>query len=85
MTEEEQKNLILNLVISKQGCKATELAVEIAGKADFELISKLVIERRLVEIEYILPYMPYRIKSFLLPKNTQTRIWNGEEISEPKQ
>ena len=82
MTKEEQNNIILDLVTSKQGCKATELAVEIATKADIDLVQTLVTEGRLVEIEYVLPNMPYRIKSFLLPKDTQIRVCNGEKISE---
>jgi len=35
-----------------------------------ELVQDLVDKGELVEVEYVLPNMDYRIKSFLLPKGT---------------
>jgi len=34
----------------------------------------LVAEERLIEIEYVLPTMNYRIKSFLLPVGTEIKM-----------
>lgn len=39
-----------------------------------DLISELVSEGELVEVEYSLKNLPYRAKSFLLPKETQVRV-----------
>ncbi len=71
------KKEIVSVVESIQGCKVTELICHnrilplIVSKHDvIKMIEELCIERELVEIEYILPNMTYRIKSFLLPKGT---------------
>jgi len=80
--KEKVKEWIVDFVVSKQGCKAMDLCVNIAelyGKFDFDiglLVEELVKEKRLVEVEYILPSMSYRVKSFLLPKETEVKI-NG--------
>lgn len=39
-----------------------------------DLISELVSEGELVEVEYSLKNLPYRAKSFLLPKETQVLV-----------
>jgi len=82
MTREEAKDLIIQVVIDKQGAKATVLAAEeqlLNLGHDFpDLVEELVEEKRLVEVEYILPDMNYRCKSFLLPKGTRVRVKNGE-------
>lgn len=76
MNNEEIKNRLVEIVTEKQGCKATELcAIKELIFGDCkplpELIEELVKEERILEIEYVLPSMNYRIKSFLLPAGTQ--------------
>lgn len=63
------KEKILEAVTHMQGCKALTLIAEVRGALP-ELITELIDSGDLREIEYILPTMPYRIKSFLLPKGT---------------
>jgi len=80
------KQAIINIVLNKQGCKATELPVEIAvehpellSQLDnvIEVLDELVEEGNLVEVEYVLPNMNYRIKSVYFPKGTQIVVRNG--------
>ena len=78
MTYEEFKQMIVDTVTQKQGCKATELmgeravvqAMLDANSDTITAIEDLVKSGELVEIEYILPTIPYRIKSFLLPRGS---------------
>ena len=77
------KALVKQVVKEKQGCKAVELvtfvAMEMAkspSTSDIdvdlpELIETMTKEGELVEVEYVLPNMDYRVKSFLLPKGTE--------------
>ena len=82
MTREEAKNLIVETVKSIQGCKATELPVQLLSDNQLkideewfrqipELIEELIDEQKLVEVAYSLPDMRYRSKSFLLPAGTE--------------
>lgn len=82
MTKDEVKDVLVRRVTEKQGCKATELVADMqVQEAAFSglehdvhdlsgLIEDLVIEHRLIEIEYVLPQIGYRLKSFLLPIDT---------------
>ena len=77
-TPEETKQLfkeaIIEAVTRLQGCKATELAAEhnlIGVKNLPQLLAELVKEGKILEVEYVLPNMKYRIKSFLLPAGTK--------------
>lgn len=83
MTKDEAKDLIVQVVTEKQGAKATVLAAEerlLAIGYDFpDLVEELVDEDRLVEVEYVLPDMNYRCKSFLLPKGSKVRVKNGND------
>lgn len=70
---------IIRRVTELQGCKATELAAdpEIARLAGSDFVASLmeaVESGEVVEIEYTLPNLSYRVKSFLLPKGTSLRI-----------
>ena len=78
------RNRIVNIVNNIQGLKAAELVVklmEVLREENLQyvlhehsvtiLVDELVKEGELVEVEYILPGMLYRIKSFLLPASTQ--------------
>lgn len=83
MTKSDMKADIAATVLECQGCKATELVVKLPewtrkgmydSPFDFvELIEEMVDEGTLVEVEYVLPNMQYRIKSFLLPAGTSIR------------
>jgi hypothetical protein len=48
------------------------------------MIAELCAEGELVEVEYVLPNMTYRVKTFLLPKGTEIaslqKIHNVEEL-----
>jgi hypothetical protein len=82
MTLEE---VIIETVTTYQGIKATELVVRVfeslhkmpeipsSGEEVIATINELVELGDLLEIEYILPTMTYRVKSFLLPKGTIIR------------
>lgn len=87
LTDEDRieiRNLILEIVEDKQGCKGAELAVAFVrkqlqlgkewGTEDFiEVLDRVVVDRGVIEIEYKLPKMGDRMKTFLLPK--QSSIW----------
>lgn len=79
MNKQEQKQLIVDTVTSTQGCKATELAAkkDIALNCEDlpELIAELIQEDQLVEVEYVLPNLNYRVKSFLLPAHTKVTVF----------
>ena len=76
------RGFIKELVDEKQGCKSVELATlvamwmakdpEIFHNVNVpDLIEEMRIDGTLVEVEYILPNMDDRVKSFLLPKGTE--------------
>jgi hypothetical protein len=73
----EARDEILKIVDSKQGCKATELVAAFAIlHPDYEGdvlndIEGLINEKKLIEVEYILPNMDYRVKSMLFPAKTR--------------
>jgi hypothetical protein len=80
------KNLIVEIVNGKQGCKSLELAAEVVIRSkdpdnlDFstdQIVSAIddcVKEGRLTEIEYVLSTMDYRAKSFYLPADTKVTV-----------
>jgi hypothetical protein len=83
MNRDEAKEQITKVVEMVQGCKATELVahpeivpiiVEFDSGEYFDMIEELVSEGNLVEIEYVLPNMNFKVKSFLLPKGTTVDI-----------
>ena len=65
----------VSLVEAYQGLKSTELVAKL-GEAGFhdvswpEVFEALVKKGRLTEVEYTLPAMPYRVKSFYMPGGT---------------
>jgi hypothetical protein len=83
-TKQEVQAKIVEIVESLQGCKATEmisnLDVEYLQSIDSlpELLEEMVKQDMLVEIEYVLPSMTYRAKSFLLPKGTKLNLNDGK-------
>ena len=73
--KEEAKRLIVKVVANVQGCKATELAANTAialgvGQDLPKYLEELVRDDELIELEYTVPSIPYRLKSFLLPKGS---------------
>lgn len=89
MDKDAVKKMIAEIVANIQGCKATELAVHVAqhvtnpttrqqifdSNFDFpDLLQEMITEGMLVEVEYVLPSMNYRCKSFLLPAGTQVNV-----------
>jgi hypothetical protein len=88
MTKNEAKNAIVTTIESLQGCKSTQLAAEsnlINVFSNFDLVSlidEMIKEELLVEIEYVLPNMDWRCKSFLLPAKSQVRTINALHMRE---
>ena len=82
MTRQEIKDAIVERVTANQGMKATQLAAEadLAIEANPfmddipEMYEELVREGRLLEIEYVLPNLPFRTKSFYLPAGTTISV-----------
>lgn len=73
------KELISKTVNEHQGIKAVELVVEVSQQsADYPFdmneyeksLMELIEEDEIVEVEYTLPSMDYRVKSLYLPKDT---------------
>lgn len=85
MTKDEAKSLIVSTIVERQGLKATELAsvpdLVLSGWEVPELVDELVRDGQLVEVEYVLPYMDWRVKSFLLPPGTKVGVNNHESLS----
>jgi hypothetical protein len=79
---QEAKDAIVEAVTAKQGLKATELVVVLpTSMLIFDIpsmIEALVREGLLVEVEYVLPSMPQRAKSFLLPKGSTVDLTLSE-------
>jgi len=82
ITKEKLKDKVHDLISSVQGCKATELvtkldrdileALEVHDLSS--VLAELILEHRIIEIEYVLPQLNYRTKSFLLPAGTEVKV-----------
>jgi hypothetical protein len=83
------RQLILTTVTNKPGIKATELVVEVmmllsesgstlpergSGEGIVNTLNDLVSEQEVVEVEYVLPTMTYRVKSLYFPKGTKVKL-----------
>lgn len=98
--EQEFRSIILEYV--EGACKSGELVVKITGWANrpgnahlqnfstddlLNLIEKMVGEGEIVEVEYVLPTMPWLAKSFYLPKDVRLSvIYNSNDsfVMQPK-
>jgi hypothetical protein len=88
ITKEELKDKIVELITEVQGCKATELVTKSQFNLDMiralevydlpTVLAELLHERRLIEVEYVLPQLNFRAKSFLLPAGVEVKINKGE-------
>jgi hypothetical protein len=84
------KQVLIDTITGVQGCKATELIAHVAEKMgdefpshDFmQALSEIIDEGNIEEVEYILPQLDFRIKSFLLPKNTQIFLGSSPDDKE---
>jgi hypothetical protein len=82
MTKEQLKDRIHNIIVNLQGCKATELVsrfdremLEALDAFDLStILTEMMHDKKLIEIEYELPEMSWRSKSFFLPYGTEVRI-----------
>ncbi len=87
LIEQIVEDLIVDAVSSSQGLKAVELPGIIYDRLyrdnntisdeDFDIpliINRMVIEKKIVEVQYVLPTMQYRMKSFLLPAGTAVNV-----------
>lgn len=80
--EIDLEKLIEDVVTRLAGCKGTELVGEVVAAAPgkiegaqlLAMLESMVLRKKLVEIEYVLPDMPYRAKSFYLPAGATCTI-----------
>jgi len=84
MKKTDVKNIITYVVTKLQGCKGTELvcqpefiSVYKAGFDLVEIIEEMIKENELIEIEYTIPQLDYRVKSFYLPKGSKLESWGA--------
>jgi hypothetical protein len=77
--ETDVREVILTVISNRPGIKNVDLVLNCmnllnplkfeATDYNFEL-NKLISEHEIVELEYILPHMDYRVKSIYFPKGT---------------
>jgi len=85
----DYKTIILEMIKDNPGIKATEMATDLAIKTfdkldryqkdtiflDIdEIIRKLIYDGEIIEIEYVLKSLDYRIKSLYFPKGTSHEV-----------
>jgi len=77
------RDAILSSVNSHQGIKGVELVLQVMGKVGMggftereyqNTLAELLIDGDIVEIEYSLPSMSYRLKSLFFPKGTTFNV-----------
>jgi hypothetical protein len=88
LSRNQIKNKIIAFVTNKNGCKAIEVCTDeeiaVSSYPIFpELIEELRNEGKLCEVAYVLPTIPYRIKSFLLPIGTLVSTKNPGNLQSP--
>lgn len=77
--EQTIRRAMIDAVEGAQGLKATEMAAIVAAEIGVtavdgpfaETLDALIREGEIVEVEYTVPDLPYRVKSFLLPKGAR--------------
>lgn len=73
------KDVINKVVNDHQGINTIDHALEVSRQVsemdDFEKsLMELIEEGEIVELEYTLPSMDYRVKNLYLPKNTMIQV-----------
>jgi hypothetical protein len=83
MTADQAKDIIAKYVAAVGGCKGIEIQMQSVVKfTDFkitDLVTELVADKKLIEIEYVLPDGTYNVQSFLLPAGTKITIAGHHE------
>jgi len=85
MVNEMIKATLEGYIYMKQGVKAVTLAsdeevLKLLGNESFhDVMEELISENRVVEIEYTVPSMPYRLKSFYLPGGSVVVVRGQQE------
>lgn len=83
MTREDAKNLVCKTITDAQGIKGPEVPARLGdfwtvvafGDLDLTvLLDELVAEGRIIEVEYVIPQMAERCKSFYLPGGSDVRV-----------
>jgi predicted phage-related endonuclease len=74
----QMQELIITIIEEKPGIKITELVAYFSRyKYDFiyiDTLDQMVREGHIIELEYVLPTMDYRVKSMYFPKGTKIKI-----------
>ncbi len=81
------KEQVQAYVADVQGCKLTELCSQpdlvlgaIAEEEELPaIIEELIEDGKLLEVQYSVPNLPYRVKSFILPGGSEFYI-KGEKV-----
>ena len=75
---EQLSQRIIDLITSQQGIKAVDLTVKLAtefldvtNSEIIDVIMKLLSSGDIIELQYTLPHMQYRVKSIYFPKGTE--------------
>lgn len=80
---ETLEEAIIRRVTELQGCKITSLVVDLTDQFSdeirqvSEIVDRLIAEKKLVEVEYVLPALSYRAKSFLLPAGSSVCVFGA--------
>ena len=83
LKEPTMRDIILRIVNSSQGVNGVKLVIEVMSEIGptrldhdeyIECLESLVKNREIVEVEYTLPHMDFRVKSLYLPKGTTISI-----------
>lgn len=86
MSKDGIKSSMIEFVTQHPGCTAIELVCGIGFGENFAvdvpvLLEKLVDDGSMIEVEYILPTMSYRVKSILFPKGSDIEFSKDTNIS----
>lgn len=77
--EKTMKEIVLRMVNAHQGIKGVDLALKVMGEVNpvifkveeyWDALNSLIGDKEIVEVEYTLPQLNYRIKSLYFPKGT---------------
>lgn len=83
------ENAIITLVNDRNALKVTELVALLPKRIHkdntsdqlFSAVDHLVDTKQLVRIDYVVPYLDYRVQSILLPGGTKMDITNWTQLT----